>query len=176
MLGPPSVSGPEIVYMRSPGADRKRDGDHLRGLDGSERLLVISGYRRRPGARGGCPLACERIRSRPWPHLGACEEMNGRPGKRLRASQPTAIGSRDLSQTTLCGYRRCLGRPDRRLRVPHRIVTASASRSGPIVLSRQYAMRALLLTSGRLPIHGDRTRWPDNLTLILQPGRVGSLR
>ena len=48
---PPSVSGPEIVYMRSPGADRERDGYHLRGLDETERLLVISGYRRRPGAR-----------------------------------------------------------------------------------------------------------------------------
>ena len=121
---PPSVSGPEIVYMRSPGADRERDSYHLRGLDETERLLVISGYRRRPGARlesrlaavegmpfetlsrpdgqpphvvvrtpvlddahiGGCPLACERTRPCPWPHLGAGEEMNGRTGKRLRAS------------------------------------------------------------------------------------------
>ena len=48
---PPSDRGTEIVYMRFPGADRERDGYHLRGLDESERLLVISGYRRRPGAR-----------------------------------------------------------------------------------------------------------------------------
>ena len=48
---PPRISGPEIVYMRFPGPNRERDGYHLRGLDESERLLVMAGYRRRTGAR-----------------------------------------------------------------------------------------------------------------------------
>lgn len=37
--------------MRFPGPNRERDGYHLRGLDESERLLVIAGYRHRTGAR-----------------------------------------------------------------------------------------------------------------------------
>jgi hypothetical protein len=68
---PTALGGPEVVLLRSPGANRRPDGYYLHGLNEAGLALVVSGYRRRPG--GHLESRLRSVRQKPFEILSRPE-------------------------------------------------------------------------------------------------------